>query len=78
MSRLDAIEDEKRRAKQAAKWGARMTKLRNRKKDRLLESQFCRKYGITPEVFNRCKRGENIPTQETFNKVQAGFSAEGV
>lgn len=78
MSRLANIEDEKRRAKRAARWEARMTKLRNRKKDRLLESQFCRKYGINPEVFNRCKRGENIPSQDTFDKAEAGFSAERV
>lgn len=77
-SRQKEVADELIRAKKAAKWERRMTKLSTRKNDPKSETKFCDDHALHQARFNRHKNGKVCPDQESLDKVEAAFNREGV
>lgn len=78
MNRQEKLEAEAARAKIATTWTPRMDILENRGLNPMKQGIFCEKYDVPKAVFSRAKTGKTIPSQDTVDKVEAGFDEQGV
>jgi len=78
MKRIEKLLEEVLRGCEALQWAVSIEKLKHRKNNPLDEGEFCAKYKLQPQVFNRNKKGVTIPTVEQRAAVKAAFDAEGV
>lgn len=59
-------------------WPKRLEIMAERAVDPLKEVDFCRRYNIDPNYFNRMKRLEFIAKKSKTDPVEAAFKKEGV
>lgn len=60
------------------RWPARLRKLAKRKDSPLSEREFCLKYGLPVQGFNRAKNLRAEPREKKVNAVEAALAAENV
>lgn len=72
------ITEQTERLKKVKSWGARISKLVNRKKNPMSEAAFCEKYGFHTAEFNRHKNGVTFPRKKAVERVEQALKKEGV
>lgn len=76
----DRINKHKKALQVIKTWDDRIKAIKQREKDSMSESAFCRKHGINHFTFNIIKNGTyaGIPSVKMIKKIESAFKKEGV